>query len=254
MRVSVILPTYNERDNISVLIPLIHQVLASRGIDYEIVVVDDNSPDGTAEVARELSKQFNVKVILRPGKLGLTSAIYDGIRASSGDYIIVMDSDLQHPPDAIPSLIERARDCDVVVGSRYVEGGSIEGFPLVRRIISRGSIALAKLLVPRARGVKDPVSGFFLIKREVAAGWKPIEPRGYKALVEILSQLDAGVSVCEEPYRFRGRERGASKLGRKVILSYLRMLARINPAGFAAITILAAAALALLALAIASLI
>lgn len=254
MRVSVILPTYNERDNISMLIPLIHQALASRGIDYEIVVVDDNSPDGTAEAARELSREFNVKLVQRPGKLGLTSAIYDGIRASSGDYIIVMDSDLQHPPDLLPALIERANSCDIVIGSRYVEGGSVEGFPLVRRTISRGSIILARLLVPGARNVRDPVSGFFLVKREIIASWKPIEPRGYKALVEILSQLNSRVKVCEVPYRFRGRERGASKLGHRIILSYLKLLARINPAGFAAMAALAAAILALLVLAIVSLV
>ncbi|WP_342788403.1 polyprenol monophosphomannose synthase [Desulfurococcus sp.] len=231
MKVSILLPTYNERENIGILIPLIDSVLRGEGIEYEIIVIDDNSPDGTAEEALKLSSRYNVKVLKRPGRLGLSSAIHDGVRYSSGEVIIVMDADLQHPPGYIPMLLKRIGECDIVVASRYIPGGRSEGFPLVRRIVSRGSILLAHLIVPGTRRVRDAVSGFFAAKRSVLSRWRLLEPYGYKVLVEILGELQ-DVKVCEEPIVFKNREKGSSKLTVKVILSYIKTIYRLNPRVF----------------------
>ncbi|MEM4061379.1 MAG: polyprenol monophosphomannose synthase [Desulfurococcaceae archaeon] len=226
MEVSIVVPTYNERENVPRLIELIDEKL--RGLfSYEVVVVDDNSPDGTAEVAEKLSEKYPVRVLKRPGKLGVTSAIYDGMRASHGRIIVVMDADLQHPPEVIPRLIERSRTCDIVVASRYCPGGGVENWSTMRKLVSTGAVLLARILVPNCSRVKDPVSGFFALRREVAEAWKPIEPRGFKALVEILG-THRNARVCEEPYLFRGRARGSSKLSSNVMLSYVKLLVKLG--------------------------
>jgi len=237
MKVSIVLPTYNERENISRLIPLIDSVLRDAGVDYEVIVVDDNSPDGTAEEALKLSGKYPVKVIKRPGKLGLSSAIYEGISHAVGDYVVIMDADLQHPPEYIPALIRRLRDCDLVVGSRYVPGGKVDGFPLLRRIVSWGSIILAHMVVPGTRRVRDAVSGFFAARKSVLSRWRLIEPYGYKVLVEILGEI-RDIKVCEEPIVFKSREKGSSKLSSRVILSYVKTIYKLNPALFTAYIVL----------------
>lgn len=226
MKVSIIIPTYNERENITVLIEELAKYMSA--YNYEIVIVDDNSPDGTADIAEALSRKYPVKILRRPGKLGLTSAIYDGFRASTGNLLVVMDADLQHPPSIVPRLVERARECDVVIASRYIKGGKIEKWSFIRKTISIGAITLARLIVPECRSVKDPVSGFFAIRRELMEKWSPIAPYGYKALVEILASVKP-IKVCEEPYVFRARSRGGSKLGLRTIISYLKILIILNP-------------------------
>ncbi|ADV64668.1 polyprenol monophosphomannose synthase [Desulfurococcus mucosus] len=231
VKASIVVPTYNERENIRILIPMIHRALRDTGVDYEIIVVDDNSPDGTAEEAVHLSSAYPVKVVKRSGKLGLSSAIYEGVRHATGDIVVVMDADLQHPPEYIPALLRRIDGCDLVVASRYAPGGRVEGFPLVRRIVSKGSILLAHLVVPGTRRARDAVSGFFAAKREVVARWRMVEPRGYKVLVEILGELH-DIRVCEEPIVFRSREKGSSKLTVRVMLSYIRTLFKLNPVSF----------------------
>lgn len=228
MTVSIIVPTYNERENITILVDRIHRTLSEKSIDYEIIVVDDNSPDGTAEEARRLAEKYNIKVLVREKRLGLTSAVYEGFKHASGDSIIVMDADLQHPPEIIPSLVYALRKCDIVIASRHVKGGGEIGFPLHRKIVSRGAILLARLLVPNARRVKDPVSGFFGIKRDLALSLEPIEPEGYKVLVEILAQAPRTTRICEVPYVFEARKKGVSKLGKKQIFAYLKLLWKTN--------------------------
>lgn len=243
MKVSIVIPTYNERENIEKLIPLIDKYM--QGFNYEVIIVDDNSPDGTATVAEALSARYPVKVLKRPGKMGLTSAIYDGIRAASGDVIVVMDADLQHPPSLLPRLVKRLEECDVVIASRYVKGGGTRGFSSWRQLISLGATVLARLLVKGCRNVKDPVSGYFAAKRDILHAWKPIEPRGYKALVEILGLLRPR-RACEEPYIFERRASGKSKLGKKVMLSYVRTLYKLNKWGFTALALLLVVTLATL--------
>ncbi|MEM4718150.1 MAG: polyprenol monophosphomannose synthase [Desulfurococcaceae archaeon] len=227
LKVSIIIPTYNERENIAVLIDELAKYVSK--YSYEIIVIDDNSPDGTADIAESLSKRYPIKVLRRPCKMGLTSAIYDGFSISNGDILVVMDADLQHPPSVVPRLVERAQECELVVASRYTKSGGTEKWSSLRKMISRGAIVLAWLIIPECRGVKDAVSGFFAVRRELISKWRPIVPNGYKALVEILASAKPS-RVCEEPYTFRARARGGSKLGLKVILSYMKLLFVLKPA------------------------
>ncbi len=224
--VSVVVPTYNERENIDELLSRIHTSLNE--VDYEVVVVDDNSPDGTAERVIELSSKYPVKLVRRAGKLGLSSAILDGVKVCSGDYVVVMDADLQHPPEVIKELLRNASRCDIVIASRYVRGGCIVGFPLIRRVISLGATYMARILVPQARSIKDPLSGFFLIRKELIEETEIAVPSGYKILLEIISQHD-NLKICEVPYVFQSRVRGESKLSKKEILSYVKQLLVIMP-------------------------
>ncbi len=220
VEVSVIVPTYNERENVKRLIRALHETMTERGIPYEIVVVDDSSPDGTAEAVRSLSQIYNVRLIVRPGKLGLASAILDGMRAARGSVLAVMDADLQHPPEVLPEMLRRIEEgCDIVVGSRYVAGGSVRGWSLARRIVSRGADAIAKLLLPRTRGIKDTMSGYFVFKRSVVEG-VPLNPRGFKLLLEILVKGRFS-RVCEHPIEFRTRTWGESKLGASEVFNYV---------------------------------
>jgi len=217
----VVVPTYNEAENVRELIPRLSHAL--RGISHELVIVDDSSPDGTAEVARELSKSYPVKLLLRRKKLGLASAIVYGFENATGEILGVIDADLQHPPEYIINFIEKIREgYDIVVGSRYVKGGRIEGWGLKRRILSRGAIMLAK---PLAKKVKDPMSGYFFIRKHVIEGID-FKLTGYKLLLEILVKGKYR-GVVEVPYVFRERQNGESKLGRNEIANYIRLLAHL---------------------------
>lgn len=223
---SIIVPTYNERDNIEELIRRISKSL--EGLEYEIIVVDDNSPDGTADIAEELSKEFPVKVVRRPGKLGLATAVLEGFKRSLGEYVVVMDADLQHPPELIPKMYEYALNgYDLVIASRYVSGGSVSGWSFVRRFISRSASLIAKLLIPKTRSINDPISGFFMFRREVLKGVN-LNPRGFKILVELLAKGNY-VRVYEVPYKFNVRSRGKSKLSIKELINYVLHLITLSP-------------------------
>ncbi len=163
-KVTVVIPTYNEAENIKKIIPQTFKVFEENGIDGEIVVVDDASPDGTADLVEGLWNQFNVRVHRRPDKMGLASAILEGFSIAKGDILCVVDADLSHPPEFISELLKPILDgnADLVIGSRYTKGGEIDGWPFKRRLISRGAILLAKPLT----SIRDPVSGFFLLKEK----------------------------------------------------------------------------------------
>lgn len=226
--ISIVVPTYNERDNVEELIRRISKSL--EGLNYEVVVVDDNSPDGTAELAEKLSKEFPVRVVRRPGKLGLATAVLDGVRKSVGEYVVVMDADLQHPPEVIPKMYECVLNgCDLVIASRYVCGGSISNWGLIRRLISRAAAILAKILISKARGISDPLSGYFMFRREVLSTAN-LSPRGFKILLELLVKGNY-VRVCEVPYSFNVRVKGKSKLGLKEIVNYLIHVLTLSPYG-----------------------
>ena len=158
---SIIVPTYNEAENIPELLDRIEGTL--RGESFEVIIVDDDSSDGTADLAEEFGEKYkNVKVLRRRGKLGLGSAVVDGMEVAGGDIVAVMDADLQHPPELLPKMLEKADEgYDVVVASRYVKGGGVERWGFLRRLISLGAVSLAHLLFPRTRVVRDTVSGFF---------------------------------------------------------------------------------------------
>lgn len=217
--ISIVIPTYNERDTISELIRRILDVCKSYNI--EIIIVDDNSPDGTGSIAEDLSKKYPLKVIHRERKLGLSSAVLEGISTSSGDRICVMDADLSHPPEIIPRLIEESKNADIVIASRYIKGGSIKNWPLKRRLISLGATLLAR---PLAK-VKDPITGFFLFKRNVIEGIE-LDPIGFKICLEILVK-GRYKTIKEIPFTFCDRSSGASKLNSKEIVRYIKHLKKL---------------------------
>jgi dolichol-phosphate mannosyltransferase len=223
---SIIVPTYNEAENIPELLNRIEGTL--RGESFEIIVVDDNSRDGTADLVEELGEKYgNVRVLRRPGRLGLGSAVVDGVEVADGDMIAVMDADLQHPPELLPRMLEKADEgSDVVVASRYVKGGGVERWGVLRRLISLGAISLAHLLFPRTRAVKDPVSGFFLFRKSVVDGVR-LNPLGFKILIEILVKGEYH-KVAEVPYIFRSRRKGRSKLDLREIFNYAIFLLRLR--------------------------
>lgn len=216
---SLIIPTYNEVANVNPLVEKIHSVLT--GYDYEIIFIDDDSEDGTAEAVAELGEKFPVRVVVRKDKKGLASAVVDGIGYAAGDVVGVMDADLQHPPEVIPDLLRALENgAEVVVASRYVKGGGCVGWGLVRRIISRGAVLIAHLFLPGIKTVHDPMSGFAIFKRQVVEG-VALTPTGYKILLEILVKGHYQ-QLVEVPYWFRSRQEGKSKLNIKQQLYYLQ--------------------------------
>lgn len=218
--VSIIVPTYNERENLT---PLLERIKSTLGPseDYEVIVVDDDSPDRTWEKAQELSKDHPIKVLRRKGERGLGTAVVCGLKETKHDVVVVMDADLQHPPEKIPDLVaEIEKGADIAIGSRYVEGGEKGEFGFFRSLISRGADFLARTLFRKTRDVKDIQSGFFALQREVVES-ADLDPIGYKILLEILVQGDYE-EISEVGYKFGERKSGKSKLGLGSILNYLR--------------------------------
>ncbi|AEF97133.1 glycosyltransferase [Methanotorris igneus] len=225
MKVSIVVPTYNEAENIKKLIPLLDSVL--KDYNHEIIIVDDNSPDGTAEVAKKLTEKYPVKVIVREKKLGLASAILEGIKSARAELVVVMDADLQHPPEYVLELLKNSNGYDIVIASRYVKGGEIEGWSIFRKVISKGASLLAKIMLPKIRKIKDPESGFFLVRRsKILAIADKINPTGFKFLLEVLCVGD--FKVKEIPYTFRPREHGKSKFNFKEVINYIKLLLRLS--------------------------
>jgi len=214
VEVSVIVPTYNESRNIPILCGQIAQALAGRS--YEIVLVDDDSPDQTWRVGEELSANHPIRVFRRIGKRGLSSAIVDGFTAAHGEALVVIDADLQHDASIIPRLVDGLAQCEVAVGTRYAGGGGTGTWGAGRLALSRS----ATWSVRRLLGVptSDPMSGFFALRRDVFQRVAPLlRPRGYKILLEILHRARV-TAVHEEPYVFANRQHGASKLDSGVLL------------------------------------
>ncbi len=225
-RVSVIIPTYNERDNLDELFQRISHALKKEGYEFEIIVVDDDSPDGTWQYAMELAEKYPVKVIRRTDEKGLSSAVIRGFKEAGGDVFVVMDADLQHPPEKIPELVKAIEEgADIAIASRYIPGGGVENWYWYRKLISKGAIMVGRLALPKIRDIKDPVSGFFALKREVVEGVE-LNPIGFKILMEILIK-GRYQKVVEVPFKFGLRKAGESKLGGKTIISYLKHVYRL---------------------------
>ena len=207
MNVSIIIPTYNERGNLPVLVKRLHTVVP----DAEIVIVDDNSLDGTGKIADRLAQKYTIKVIHRPRKLGLSTAVVDGFRAAKGDILGVMDADLSHPPEMVPRLIKPIQDgtADIVVASRYMKGGRIEYWPWNRRMMSRIATWMSRMLTR----LNDPCSGFFFVSKNKLKGMC-ITSNGYKIMLEILVRKPS-LKKLELPYSFADRSKGKSKLNVK---------------------------------------
>lgn len=223
---SLVLPTYNEAANLKAILP--HLSTALEGIDHEIIVVDDDSPDKTWEVAEGLSKTYPaLRVLRRVGRRGLSSAVTEGFGMAKGDVLMVMDSDGQHDPALVPKLYAAVRGiADIGVASRYTQGGSTGGWGGPRLWLSRLATSLASTLPPVR--TTDPMSGFFAVS---AAGYRRIEnklhPRGFKILLEILRYLPASSRLVEVPLTFGLRREGESKMTLKVQLQFLGQLAGI---------------------------
>lgn len=220
--VSIILPTYDEAENIGRIVPLLFDVLREKKLKGEVIVVDDNSPDGTARLARRLAEQYPVRVHVREKRRGLSSAVIEGFGLARGDVCVVMDADLSHPPDKVPEMIEPIVSglCDATVGTRYADGGGCKDWPLMRRLISKCAGVLA-------RGVtrlSDPTSGFMAIRKDQVIG-RLLDPIGWKIVLEVIVKTNC--SFIEIPIVFRDRRTGASKLNFKVQRDYLTHLWRL---------------------------
>lgn len=226
---SVIIPTYNESQNISGMLDSVSRSLPI-GLKAEIIVVDDSSPDGTGDIASEYAKSVRssmmyVSVIRRRSKMGLSSAILEGVRAASGEMVLVMDSDFSHPPQTVPRMIRELQNakCDIVIASRYVSGGSISGWTIKRKLMSKGATKIAQYGL--GVEVKDPMSGFFAFKRHIINDVN-FDAIGYKMLLEILVKTK-GVRVKEIPYTFTNRRAGSSKVDSSVVYDYLRAVCKL---------------------------
>jgi dolichol-phosphate mannosyltransferase len=223
--VSIVVPTYNERSRIAELVGAVFDVFAEGGLDGELVVVDDHSPDGTGAIVDGLASQFGPRLIAvhRAGKLGLGTAVMDGFLASHAPVVGVMDADFSHPPGRLADLyrVMRESGVDAVVGSRYVKGGRVENWPAVRLLMSRLACVLARPLTP----VRDATSGFFLIRRDSVEGVQ-IAAGGFKICLELLLRSPVQ-SVAEVPYVFVDRTTGQSKMSLREAMGYLTQLRQL---------------------------
>ena len=224
---SLILPTYNESENIQKLIPILFELFSKENIEAEIIVVDDDSPDLTWKVAMQLSEIYpSLHVIRRFHNKGLSSAVLAGMEVAKGKYLGVMDSDFQHDEKILPKMIKALEEYEIVVGSRVVEEGGYGEWGLVRELMSQFATFLAKLILPIQ--VQDPLSGFFVLRREVYEEVSPlVNPRGFKILLEFLARKRK-LKVKEIGYIFRNRLAGQTKMSRAVIQDYLIALLEIR--------------------------
>lgn len=225
LEVAVVVPTLNEVANVEKLIAKLSIVLAGRG--WEVVFVDDNSPDGTSDLVRRIGRASrHVRIVQRVGRRGLSSAVIEGILATAAPIVAVMDGDLQHSEDALPRLIDAIETggAEIAVGTRYVDGGGIGDWGKGRAAMSRlatraGQIALGT-------DVSDPMSGFFAVRRDAFERALPrLSAIGFKILLDLLASSPAPLKVAEIPYTFRTREAGESKIGARVIADYLELIA-----------------------------
>lgn len=228
--ISLVVPSYNERANMQPLVERLEPALASTGQAFEVIVVDDASPDGTADEVRRLGATRPwLRVLVREAERDLSTAVIAGWRIARGDVMGCMDADLQQPPELIPRLFARLEEgqADLVLASRHVKGGGVSDWNLLRRFISWTATLMATFILPGTLSrVRDPMSGFFLARRAVIEG-AAFNPIGYKILLEVLAKGNYS-RVEEVPFTFEERRRGGSKLGSAVVLKYLAHLVRIS--------------------------
>jgi dolichol-phosphate mannosyltransferase len=227
---SLVLPTYNEALHIESIVEQVVAALnAVAGLSYEIIVVDDDSPDRTWEKAQELGNKFpQVRAIRRQGERGLSTAILHGWQMARGEIFGVMDADLQHPAQTAADLWRAlGHGADLAVASRYIEGGGVSDWSFPHRLASRCAQLLGLVVLPEVTGkVSDPMSGYFMVRRSALEG-RELRPLGYKILVEILARGDVA-KIAEVPYVFRERPELASKVSGSVATQYLEHLARLR--------------------------
>jgi dolichol-phosphate mannosyltransferase len=225
MDLSIIIPTFNEKNNVSTLATKIRTLLQEQKCMYEILFVDD-SVDDTPIILEQLSCEFNeVRFIHRHNERGLASAVVNGFEHSQGSYIIVMDADLQHPPELIPLILKRLVQADIVIPSRFVPGGSDGGLTLFRKFISAAARGIGCISIKKLRCISDTTSGYFGCKRSVI-NQVHLYPIGWKILMEILVRGNYQ-TVHEIPYSFALREAGQSKMNLAEQWNYLRHITRL---------------------------
>jgi dolichol-phosphate mannosyltransferase len=225
---SIVIPTYNEAAGIGKLLGALDAVFRANALDGEIIVVDDNSPDGTGALVDQLSKTLPVRCLHRSGKLGLSSAVIDGWGAARPQSVAfgAMDADFSHDPNALPEMVAALESggYGLAVGSRYVAGGGIANWPARRIVTSRVACWLARPLT----SVKDVTSGYFLVRREALTG-VVLDPIGFKIGLEVIAKAHYGKAL-EVPYVFTDRVAGESKLNQREIFNYLKQLGRLYSA------------------------
>jgi dolichol-phosphate mannosyltransferase len=226
--ISIVVPTYNERERLADLVDAIFAAYRAERIDGELIVVDDNSPDGTGALADQLAGRYRIRVVHRAGKLGLGTAVIEGFEAATAPVVGVIDADLSHPPALLPRMLAvmQSTGADLVVASRYVPGGGTRNWEKSRLLMSRIACLMARGLTP----IRDATSGFFLIRRELARGVR-ISAGGFKICLELLVRSRPRV-VVEVPYVFVGRTAGESKMNLKEAMGYLHQLRALR--GFVA--------------------
>ena len=221
--VSIIVPTYHERENLPILIERVFAAVRSAGLDAEMIIVDDDSRDGTDAVVVEWAGRCPVRLITRTQERGLSSAVLRGFEAAAGEFLVVMDADLSHPPERIPDLVAAVRGgADFALGSRYVAGGATVDWSVLRWLNSKVATWLAR---PLTR-VQDPMSGFFCLRRSTWRGAAALNPLGYKIGLELIVKARCR-QVVEIPIQFSDRLHGKSKLTARQQLEYLRHLGRL---------------------------
>ena len=217
---SIVVPTYNERERLPDLVHALFAGYIGARLDGELVIVDDNSPDGTGRIADDLARQYRITVLHRAGKMGLGTAVVAGFEAAMAPVVGVIDADLSHPPDMPPRMfaVMQRTSADIVIGSRYIPGGGTRNWPLGRRIMSRFACLIARPLTP----VVDATSGLFLIRRDLARTVR-ISAGGFKICLELLVR-GRPASVVEVPYIFSDRAAGESKMNSREALGYFAQL------------------------------
>lgn len=225
---SIVIPTYNEAGGIEKLLRALDGVFKAHGLDGEIIVVDDNSPDGTGAIVDRLASELPVRCLHRPGKMGLSSGVIDGWKTARPESkaLGAMDADFSHDIEVLPAMVEALESgkYGLAVGSRYVPGGGIANWPKRRIVTSRVACMLARPLT----NVKDVTSGYFLVKREALDGVE-LDPIGFKIGLEVIAKAHYGKAV-EIPYVFKDRVVGESKLNQKEIINYLKQLRKLYTA------------------------
>jgi dolichol-phosphate mannosyltransferase len=233
IKFSLIVPTYNESRNLAKLVEILSQLLNNyfHG-NYELIIVDDDSPDLTWQVGLDLMPDYpQLRVMRRQGEKGLSTAVIRGWQASQGEILGVIDGDLQHPPETLIKMLdEMAKGADLVVASRHAEGGGVSDWGFMRRVLSRGAQMLGLLILPNVIGrVSDPMSGYFMVRRSAIANY-PMNPLGYKILIEVLGRGNIG-SVAEVGYVFQERQEGESKVTWRQYVDYILHLLRLRSRG-----------------------
>jgi len=225
MDLSIIIPTFNERNNVRILVTKIANLLHQETCSYEIIFIDD-SLDDTPLLLEQLSQTYKeVKYIHRSNKRGLASAVVKGFNLTQGNHIIVMDADLQHPPELLPLIVKRLATADLVIPSRFVSGGSDGGLNLFRKLVSGIARGIGHIFIKKLRCISDSTSGYFGFKRSVIEQ-VDLNPIGWKILIEILAK-GKYQTVHEIPYSFVARKAGQSKMNFTEQWNYLKHIARL---------------------------